>query len=95
MFDWGTDFLAFQGQAPDPDITGRDVWRQTWLERLNAVDFNLGRWLDHQHRDAFWRHASVIEDYSRITCPVYAIGGWVDAYKNSIFRLLSGLQVPR
>jgi putative CocE/NonD family hydrolase len=95
MFDWGTVFLAFQGQAPDPEITGRDAWRQTWLERLNAVDFNLGRWLDHQHRDAFWRHASVIEDYSQIACPVYAIGGWVDAYKNSIFRLLGGLKVPR
>jgi len=26
---------------------------------------------------------------------VYAIGGWVDAYKNSIFRLLGGLTVPR
>ena len=26
---------------------------------------------------------------------MYAIGGWVDAYKNSIFRLLGGLKVPR
>jgi uncharacterized protein len=95
MFDWGTVFLAFQGQAPDPEITGRDGWREAWLERLSAVDFNLGRWLDHQHRDAFWRHGSVIEDYSQISCPVYAIGGWVDAYKNAVFRLLGGLQVPR
>jgi hypothetical protein len=95
MFDWGTVFLAFQGQASDPEITGRDAWRQSWLERLNAVDFNLGHWLDHQHRDAFWKHGSVDEDYSQIDCPVYAIGGWVDAYKNSIFRLLGGLKVPR
>jgi putative CocE/NonD family hydrolase len=95
MFGWGTVFLALQGQAAEPEVTGHDVWRASWLERLNSVDFNLGRWLDHPHRDAFWKHASVIEDYSQIQCPVYAIGGWVDAYKNSIFRLLGGLQVPR
>lgn len=95
MFDWGTVFLAIQGQPSDPGITGRDTWRKSWLERLNAVEFNLAHWLDHPHRDAFWKHASVIEDYSRIQCPVYAIGGWVDAYKNSVFRLLGGLTVPR
>ena len=95
MFGWGTVFLAIQGQPSDPAITGREAWRRSWLERLNAVDFNLDRWFDHQHRDAFWKHGSVIEDYGQITCPVYAIGGWVDAYKNSIFRLLKGLKVPR
>jgi putative CocE/NonD family hydrolase len=95
MFGWGTVFLAIQGQPSDPAITGKEAWRRSWLERLNAVDFNLDRWFDHPHRDAFWKHGSVIEDYSQITCPVYAIGGWVDAYKNSIFRLLKGLNVPR
>ncbi|RPI47847.1 MAG: CocE/NonD family hydrolase [Betaproteobacteria bacterium] len=95
MLNWGTVFLAFQGQAPDPDITGRSGWRERWLERLGAVEFNLGNWLTHPHRDAFWRHASVNENYGAIKCPVYAIGGWVDAYRNSVFRLLAGLSVPR
>jgi uncharacterized protein len=95
MFNWGTVFLAFQGQAPDPEIIGKEHWHERWLERLNAVDFNLGTWLEHPHRDQFWKHASVIEDYSQIQCPVYAIGGWVDGYKNTVFRLLSGLKVPR
>jgi len=95
MFGWGTVFLAIQGQPSDPAITGRDTWHQSWLERLNAVEFNLDHWFDHQHRDEFWKHGSVIEDYGQITCPVYAIGGWVDAYKNSVFRLLKGLRVPR
>ena len=27
MFDWGTAFLAIQGQPSDPDITGREGWR--------------------------------------------------------------------
>src|SRR5207245_66055 len=31
----------------------------------------------------------------RIACPVYAIGGWADAYTNAIPRLLSGLRSPR
>lgn len=95
MFNWGTSYLAHQAQAPDPDIIGTEVWLKFWLERLNAIDFNLGNWLDHPHRDAFWRHGSVIEDYSQIACPVYAVGGWVDGYKNAIFRLLFGLKVPR
>jgi uncharacterized protein len=95
MFNWGTVFLAFQGQAPDPEIVGKDHWRERWLERLNAVDFNLGNWLEHPHRDAFWKHASVDEDHDKISCPVYAIGGWVDGCKNAVFRLLSGLKVPR
>jgi putative CocE/NonD family hydrolase len=95
MFDWGTAFLAFQGQPSDPDVTGHDGWRESWVKRLSAVEFNLDHWFDHPFRDEFWKHGSVIEDYSRIECPVYAVGGWVDAYKNSVFRLLKGLKVPR
>jgi uncharacterized protein len=95
MIGWGTVFLTIQGQPSDPDITGRDRWRQDWLGRLNAVPFNLDRWFDHPNRDDFWKHGSVSEDYSQITCPVYAIGGWVDGYKNAVFRLLQGLKVPR
>jgi putative CocE/NonD family hydrolase len=94
MFGWGTEFLAIQGKPSDPEITGQDRWRERWLERLNAVEFNLGTWLTHLQRDVFWKHASVIQDYNQITCPVYTIGGWVDGYKNSVFRLLSGLKVP-
>lgn len=94
MFGWGSEFLAIQGRPSDPAITGSDRWRERWAERLNAVEFNLGTWLAHPHRDAFWKHASVNEDYSQIACPVYAIGGWVDGYKNTVFRLLSGLKAP-
>ena len=34
MFDWGTAFLALQGQPSDPDITGHDGWRESWLEAI-------------------------------------------------------------
>jgi uncharacterized protein len=94
MFGWGTEYLAKQGTPSDPEITGREGWRERWLERLNAVEFNLGTWLTHPHRDEFWKHGSVIEDYAQVACPVYTIGGWVDGYKNTVFRLLAGLKVP-
>jgi predicted acyl esterase len=37
----------------------------------------------------------VCEDYDAIQCPTYAVGGWTDAYKNAIPRLLERLDVPR
>ena len=46
-------------------------------------------------RDDYWKHGSVCENYDAITCPVYAIGGWADAYSNAIPRLLAGLKAPR
>ena len=52
-------------------------------------------WLQHQRRDAYWKHGSVCEDFAAIQCPVYAVGGWTDAYTNAIPRLLEGLTVPR
>ena len=55
----------------------------------------LNTWLKHQRRDDFWKHGSVCEDYSAITCAVYAIGGWADGYTNAVPRLLSGLTCPR
>jgi len=91
---WGSAFFMYHLLPPDPDIVG-DRWREMWLERLeNAVLFPA-HWLGHQRRDDFWKHGSVCEDYSAVTCPVYAIGGWADGYSNAVPRLLEGLDVPR
>jgi len=51
--------------------------------------------MEHQRRDAYWRHGSVCEEFSAIACPVFAVGGWADAYTNAVPRLLAGLRVPR
>jgi hypothetical protein len=85
--------LAYQARPPDPAL--RDDWRECWLERLDAMPFWPALWLKHQRRDAYWRHGSVCEDFSAIECPVFAVGGWADAYTNAVPRLLEGLQVPR
>ena len=51
-------------------------------------------WLRHQTRDDFWKHGSVCENYADIEIPVYAMGGWADAYSNPVPRLLAGLSSP-
>jgi uncharacterized protein len=94
FYGWGVQHTANGARPPDPAIVG-DRWREMWMERLNHLDFYVGNWLSHQHRDAFWKHASVDEDYSSITCAVYAQGGWVDPYRCTVPRMLANLKCPR
>ncbi len=91
---WGTVLMSFCALPPDPEVVG-DGWRTSWLARLDQAVLFPEIWLRHQERDAYWRHGSVSEDLARIDCPVYAVGGWADAYTNAIPRILAGLTVPR
>jgi predicted acyl esterase len=86
--------LAYQARPLDPALVG-DVWRDRWLERIATLPFFPALWLEHQRYDAYWKHGSVCEDFAAITCPVLAVGGWVDSYTNAVPRLLAGLKVPR
>lgn len=79
---------------PDPDIVG-PRWREMWRERLEGSGLWAAEWIEHQHRDDYWKRASVSEDYSQIQVPVMSVGGWADGYTNAIFRLLENLDVPR
>jgi len=92
--EWASFFFGSMCLPPDPVLVG-DRWRTMWLERLQNTPLFLEAWLRHQRRDAYWKHGSVCEDYEAIQCPVYAVGGWTDAYKNAIPRLLERLSVPR
>src|SRR5207302_40132 len=85
---------AFNARPPDPLIVG-DAWRDIWMKRMQETPHFVETWLQHQRRDAFWRQGSVSEDFGRIQCAVYAIGGWEDGYTNAIPRLMTGLKVPR
>jgi len=91
---WGAALLDLAALPPDPLVVG-ERWREMWLARLDAGVFFPEIWLRHPHRDAYWRRGSVCETLERITCPVYAVGGWADAYSNAITRLLAGLGAPR
>ena len=91
---WGSILMLYQALPPDPNIVG-ERWRDMWHERMNTLKSFPVRWMSHQSRDDFWKHGSVCEDYTAITCPVYAIGGWADGYSNSIPRLLEHLECPK
>ena len=92
--EWAFFFFGTMCLPPDPLLVG-EGWRATWLERLANAPLFFEIWLQHQRRDSYWKRGSVCEDYSAIQCPVYAVGGWTDAYTNTIPRLLAGLTVPR
>ena len=92
--EWASFFFGLMCLPPDPMLVG-DGWRAMWLERLQNIPLFFEAWLQHQRRDAYWKHGSVCENYEAIQCPVYAVGGWTDGYKNAIPRLLEGLTVPR
>lgn len=93
-FDWSATMMAQNDLPPDPAIVG-EKWRAMWAERMEAnVPWAL-HWLRHQRRDAYWKHGSVCEDFSRIKVPVYAVSGWADNYSEAVPRLMAGLSVPR
>ncbi len=92
-FGWGFALQGIQAHPPDPAVVG-EAWRAMWRARLEAMPLFATRWLRHQSRDAYWRHGSVCEDWDAIACPVFAVGGWTDAYKNAIPRMLENLRVP-
>ena len=91
---WASVMFAYNTLPPDPALVG-ERWREMWFERLRGSGLWLAEWLRHQRRDAYWRHASVCEDYTAIRCPVFAVSGWADGYSNVVFRLMSNLDVPR
>lgn len=93
-FSWGATMFAINATPPDPLLAG-SKWRDIWMQRLESGGLYLKEWHQNQRRNSFWKHASICEDYSAIQCPVYLVGGWLDPYKNSIFRMLEHLECPK
>jgi putative CocE/NonD family hydrolase len=91
--DWGGAFFSVAGVPPDPAMVGPG-WKEQWLERLEILEPFPALWLQHQRRDAFWRHGSVCEDYGRLQCAILAVGGWADGYTAAVFRLVENLNRP-
>lgn len=91
---WASVMFALNSCPPDPALVG-DRWREMWHRRLEGSGLWVEQWMRHQHRDEYWKHGSVCEDYSAIRVPVLLASGWADGYSNSVFRLLQGLEVPR
>lgn len=88
---WGATMLSYSSRPPDPALVG-EKWRDMWLDRLENEPYLPALWLRHQHRDAYWKRGSVCEDFSRIKAATLAVGGWGDAYKNAVSRLVEGIK---
>ncbi|MGB7287691.1 MAG: CocE/NonD family hydrolase, partial [Salaquimonas sp.] len=92
-FSWTVTMLAYSSRPPDPQLVG-NKWVEMWLERLHNMPFLVSTWLKHQHRDDYWKHGSVCEDYSAIKAAVLSVGGWHDGYRNTVSHLVENLEVP-
>jgi uncharacterized protein len=90
---WASTMFAYMSRPPDPALVG-ERWRELWMYRLENTPLLITNWLQHQRRDAFWKHGSVCENYADIECAVYAVGGWADGYSNAVPRLLANLKAP-
>jgi putative CocE/NonD family hydrolase len=91
---WASTMFAYNSLPPDPEVVG-ECWRDLWRQRLDGSGLWLNKWLRHQHRDDYWKHGSICEDFSDVETPVFAVSGWADGYTNAVFRLMTGLNVPR
>jgi hypothetical protein len=87
MLQWAVSMEAYRAQPPDAAIAG-EGWRERWRERLEGHEPFIAPWLGHQRRDDYWRVGSACEHHERITCDVFAIGGWVDGYRDAVLRML-------
>jgi hypothetical protein len=91
---WAATMLAYSSRPPDPKIVG-PRWKKMWMDRLKNEPFLLIPWLKHPHRDDYWKHGSVCENFGAITAATLVVGGWNDAYSNAVPRLMRGLRSPR
>lgn len=93
MSQWATSMLAYLNQPPDPSVVG-DQWLPAWLHRLDRAQPFIEPWLAHQRRDAYWQQGSACEHYEAIRCPVFAVGGWSDGYRDMVFRIVEHVRAP-
>lgn len=87
MLSWASTMWAYNARPQDPDVVGAQ-WRDNWASRIDDAPVNIEDWLSHQRRDAYWKHGSVCEDPSAIQVPVLAVGGLLDEYRTTLFRLM-------
>ena len=93
-FSWASTMACYMAKAPDPLLLP-ETWRQQWQHRLENMPLLAKQWLEHSHKDDYWKHGSINQDYAAIKAAVYCIGGWGDAYSEAIPRMMQGLSCPK
>ncbi|NND49174.1 MAG: CocE/NonD family hydrolase, partial [Rhizobiales bacterium] len=64
-FGWAVQMLSYSSRPPDPELVGEN-WKDLWLYRLENQPFHLSEWLKHQHRDDYWKHGSICQNYEAL-----------------------------
>lgn len=88
QLSWAATVTGMAALPPSKRV--RDDWRETWFSRLEHLEPLSHPWMEHQTRDDYWKYGSVVEDYQAMQCPVFMVGGWNDAYRDSVFRVVEG-----
>jgi uncharacterized protein len=78
--------LGMNAMPPHPPFRG-DGWREEWLARLEATPPWLLPWIREQTDGPYWRRGSLAPDHDALTCAVFSIAGWTDAYVDAAFRM--------
>ena len=86
--EWGATLPAILALPPASD-SDPEGWRENWKNRLDSMESPLFSWIEHETRDAYWKHGAVNESPGQLDCPVLAIGGWSDRYSNTVMNLVS------
>src|SRR5680860_180622 len=94
FIDYPLYMVCMNALPPVPEIAGPN-WRKLWLERLEALEPWLPRWIEEQDDGAYWRHGSLRPHYERIVCPTMIVAGWADGYRNASFRMFERLEVSK
>lgn len=94
MLSWASTMWAYNARPQDPAIMG-EGWDEDWKRRIDEAPVNINDWLSHQRRDSYWKHASVCETPEAIQVPVLAVGGLLDEYRTTLFRLMDNANEQR
>jgi len=89
----GPHDAGLQCRPPEPHVWGEDGFSQ-WRERLPPHRRSSRSGCGTSAATNSGRRGSVCEDPGAIQCPVYLVGGWADAYRDAVFRMLESLTVP-
>ena len=64
---WSTYMFSINTTPPDPHLHG-DAWKDVWRQRVKESGLWLEGWLENQHRNDFYKHGSICENYDDVEC---------------------------
>ncbi len=91
---WASTMFAYNSLPPDPNVVGNS-WKEMWFDRLENSGLWIEKWMRQLHRNDYWKHGSICENFDDVDCAIMAVSGWADGYSNSVFRLMEHLKGPK